>query len=357
MPARLPPGTALLTLVALFAALLPLQKFAAARRLRLLLVQDEHEGSRRRKEGPQSTDKAKAKAKDKGKEAKETEIRAEDPPKGSGKYMTAQEESEFWTKRYDSKIKVDGSGVNDLVEYSKTWCHSSEVPKENRAPKKIQGLYWLYGLPFQDPLACFSNGMWYPEKRLLRIWLWKSFMWYNSTIGRDGAYSYFKQGTHYDFKFTDDTLSSAKTDLAGLGTAGKFRMAVWDSALEFPFIEKKQSNASGPGLIWVRPSYALHVIRIHTYEAWKVLDADKKPIKDHVKKMVEYMNKDERSKRGVVRYFNTLKAKYVEAEPEEDPTPKPKPKSKSLERSRRRKRKKAKAKRRAKSGRRVRKKR
>lgn len=76
-------------------------------------------------------------------------------------YMTPSEEFVWWSDRWKApwKIQEDTYRSRGVINQTKKWCHDCDLPPANRAPAKVQGMYYLKGLGAADPIACFSNGM------------------------------------------------------------------------------------------------------------------------------------------------------------------------------------------------------
>lgn len=203
------------------------------------------------------------------------------------------------------QILKEVHSVEDVVNASRQWCHARNLPVEHQAPSNIQGLYWL-DLPlshFEDPLACLSNGMWYPDQRLLRVWTGTSFLWLNTKNGRSYARERFRFQEHYDFYFKDGTYSSAEVHASGMGV-GYLPTLLFDKTSTFELLEVEKG-----GMKWERPSRIFLGQYAFTYEMFKVLDEHGNIIEENNEKFVAALNKAPKTKSGIMHYFWDAKMK------------------------------------------------
>jgi len=163
--------------------------------------------------------------------------------------------------------------LRDLVEGAKTWCDPKLVPEEKRAPKKLQGLFWLKGLPLPDFAACLSTGIWDQATRSLSISVWRDFV-----FAEVHSFPY-ALGFHYNITFKDDTLTEADIKPYSEGNYyqklfGTVPLQVFAQVAEFPLIEHPGSN----GEKWSRPSYfgtGSAQKFTNEYNMWRVMDGNK----------------------------------------------------------------------------------
>lgn len=202
-------------------------------------------------------------------------------------YMTPSEELVWWSDRWKTPFKIteESYRTKDVVNTVKEWCHDRELPPANRAPAKVQGLYFLKGLDAADPVACFSNGMWYPSQRLLRVWVWSSFLWLNTMSGSQGNSMNLRQGAYYDIVFRDESFNHADIKTGGVGLLGEYTLKIFDALADFELIEKVS-----PGLNWERPSFFLNGVKFHKYYALKVLTAEGEVIEEGRSELESYLD-------------------------------------------------------------------
>jgi len=163
--------------------------------------------------------------------------------------------------------------LREFVEGAKQWCDPNLVPEERRAPKKLQGLYWLKGLPLPDFAACLSTGTWDEATRTLVLSVWRDFI-----FAKEESFPY-ALGFHYNITFIDSTLSEAMITPVSKGNdyqqaLGTVPLQVFSQLAEFPMIEEPGSN----GEKWSRPSY-FHIGPkkqfTNEYSLWRVMDGEK----------------------------------------------------------------------------------
>jgi hypothetical protein len=48
--------------------------------------------------------------------------------------------------------------IVEAVDMLSKWCDPATVEEQFRAPEKLQGLFWMKGLPLDDVMVCLSRG-------------------------------------------------------------------------------------------------------------------------------------------------------------------------------------------------------
>lgn len=168
---------------------------------------------------------------------------------------------------------VQEFNIDTFAEGAKSWCNPAHLPAAVRPPTKMQGLFWLRGLPLPDVAACFSTAPWNAETLTLNVSIWDHFAVENSFGGRSLIAATWLSKAYYLIKFTNSSLSEAEITPHGHGLS-LVEMA-FKHVASFPFIELQDGLA--PGDVWARPSYVgwdEHKVLTNQYEAARVLDGD-----------------------------------------------------------------------------------
>jgi hypothetical protein len=158
----------------------------------------------------------------------------------------------------NNKLCSQTYSVESFVRASATWCDPMLVPESQRAPKKLQGLFWLKDLPLEDVAACFSLGTWNQEKLELRVGVFDTFTFLANEEGKALGKRLYYCGMTYRMTFTNASLVEADIKAYAEGSLGQ-RIGGWlgttlfRKLLEFPMIELPGGAA---GDIWDRPSYS-----------------------------------------------------------------------------------------------------
>lgn len=180
--------------------------------------------------------------------------------------------------------------LEELVARAPEWCNSSLVPAEKRLPKKLQGLFWLKGLPLSDVAACFSTGTWDQETLTATLTVWRDFIWQDSLLTRTLVGTVYNAEFKYLIKFKDANLTDADIKPTGNLLFSPV-VTTFAKVAEFPFIE---SPGGKPGDRWSRPSYfGIGDFKVLTneYEAWRVLDGDSQPVPEQVEHMEKLLGR------------------------------------------------------------------
>uniref|UniRef100_A0A7S4RXN8 EGF-like domain-containing protein n=1 Tax=Alexandrium monilatum TaxID=311494 RepID=A0A7S4RXN8_9DINO len=173
-----------------------------------------------------------------------------------------------------------------LAEQSGTWCDPRSVPPEVRAPAKLQGLFWLNGLPLPDVAACFSRGIWNKQRLTLRVNVWSDFVFRDNTVAEAFESAIFSADMHYVIQFHDEALSNATLHPEGSGI-NALSMKVFDVVSDFPMVELRDQQA--PGDKWQRPSYfglGNFKVKGNDYALWRILDGGLRVVHDNARAMV-----------------------------------------------------------------------
>jgi len=176
--------------------------------------------------------------------------------------------------------------LSSFAEEASSWCDPLKVPAGKRAPAKLQGLFWLSGLPLPDVAACFSRGVWDKEERTLRVNVWSDFVFKDTTASEAFESLIFKADMHYLVRFSDDSLSNATIHPQGSGRLFNPVMGAFDVVSDFPMVEEKTES---PGERWHRPSYfgiGSNKALANSYTLVRVLDGGLSVIQKNADAMV-----------------------------------------------------------------------
>eukprot|EP00928_Gymnodinium_smaydae_P012812 TRINITY_DN14679_c0_g1_i2.p1 TRINITY_DN14679_c0_g1~~TRINITY_DN14679_c0_g1_i2.p1 ORF type:complete len:215 (-),score=13.39 TRINITY_DN14679_c0_g1_i2:143-787(-) len=200
--------------------------------------------------------------------------------------------------------------IIDFVRKSTSWCDPNLVPVDRRAPKKLQGLFWLKGLPLSDIAACFSRGTWQNDTRTLTLHVYTDFLFCDTPKGYKHVYHAYSANYGYSFTFNSDlTFASIKAfsksrDAFMMNKVWRFEM-VQSNDSDGGLAEDKAGKADA-GDKWRRPSFMRILnVKVHEYEAWRVLDGDLKVNEENANAMGKALQANLTAK-GARLYWGTL---------------------------------------------------
>eukprot|EP00928_Gymnodinium_smaydae_P062939 TRINITY_DN4665_c0_g5_i2.p1 TRINITY_DN4665_c0_g5~~TRINITY_DN4665_c0_g5_i2.p1 ORF type:complete len:209 (+),score=7.09 TRINITY_DN4665_c0_g5_i2:23-628(+) len=158
-----------------------------------------------------------------------------------------------------------------------------------RAPEKLQGLFFLKDLHLPDVMACLSTGVWNRSSRTLTLRVWKDFVVQDTLAGKALIRGTYRQGMSYAIKFHDDSLTNATIKPFA---SGKRRQKLLGALpmKGFGFFWKfilTEDQTAPPGDKWKRPSKLLRVLKIYTYDLWRLMDGNHKLNPEHIHKMIQ----------------------------------------------------------------------
>eukprot|EP00928_Gymnodinium_smaydae_P062934 TRINITY_DN4665_c0_g2_i1.p1 TRINITY_DN4665_c0_g2~~TRINITY_DN4665_c0_g2_i1.p1 ORF type:complete len:263 (+),score=32.20 TRINITY_DN4665_c0_g2_i1:209-997(+) len=179
--------------------------------------------------------------------------------------------------------------VNEFVSKVTRWCDPLRVPATIRAPEKLQGLFWLKDLPLPDVMACLSTGLWNQSSRTLTLRVWKDFVVQDTLAGKALITGAHLTGISYAIKFHDDSLTNATIKPFASGTQeqkqlGFIPMKGFGLLWKFDLLED-QSAPSGDR--WSRPCKLFKVLKVFTYDLWRLMDANHKVNPEHNEAMIQ----------------------------------------------------------------------
>lgn len=165
--------------------------------------------------------------------------------------------------------------VGKVAEQAGEWCDPKRVPLAKRAPKKLQGLFYMQGNALSDVLACLSLGIWDEEKRTLTIHVYETFVWLNTPAGLAGQQG--SASVYYVFSFPQPDLMYATIQPTSFRPGGLAMSSSMSPSSAFPMMEKR---AEHPGDYWIRPEKSgFRKAVVFEYRLLRIFDGDLKVLK------------------------------------------------------------------------------
>lgn len=168
--------------------------------------------------------------------------------------------------------------IPSILSTAKSWCDISTVPRAERVPAKLRGLFWMKMVATSDLNVCMSLGRWNPKTLTMTLHVYESFTWAVNPLGLGAQQNML--GAYYIFKFDSPKLTKAVITLQGRGP-GSFVFQFFVAGTMYHTMEETDGNAH-PGDVWFRriadPATGLLTYPLFaSYYLVRVLDADMNP--------------------------------------------------------------------------------
>lgn len=183
--------------------------------------------------------------------------------------------------------------LEEIIPKAHEWCTLDRVPAEQRAPKKLQGLFWMKDYDIaSDIVYCANLGRWDPQALVLSVPIFEAFMFFNNPRGNTMLAN--TKGVVHNFKFNSPKLDFAlvkpgkatgELKLGGspINHAG---MTMLGKIGDFEF---KEVAGDSPGDKWERNNKFFSVVKskLTNYKAWRIMDGNGKINPARQKEFVE----------------------------------------------------------------------
>jgi len=177
--------------------------------------------------------------------------------------------------------------LHTLAHQAVSWCNPTHVPPPLRAPKKLQGLYWLQDQSLSHVAACFSRGLWDNATLTLEISLWSDLVFRDGLVSRAIVSGMYHSDQHYMIRFNDSSLSFATI---APKVSGFFAISNQIFNVETPFQEEPGND---PGETWTgTTNYGLgsHKWFANKYFGRRILDGNTKVVHKNVDAMIHALD-------------------------------------------------------------------
>lgn len=163
--------------------------------------------------------------------------------------------------------------VEEIVPRASEWCSIDRVPVDERAPAKLQGLFWHKGYSGSSIVTCMTLGKWDASTRTLTLPVYEAIMW--KTTPQAKYLQSQLMGRVYVFKF-NAALNYADISPSGTGGLTMIQGALFADLMSWTMREM----AGAPGEKWDRISYTNTFpkteIKYARYQAWRLMNGSQR---------------------------------------------------------------------------------